>query len=51
MHVDELIDGRHIVDFVPLHTGHDIGPNELAHLSLPNSIKEYIAIKVFHQSE
>ena len=52
IHFDEFIDGRHIVHFISLHTGRDIGPNEFPHLYLPNSIKlQSSLVKMFHQRE
>ena len=46
MHVDQLENGTFSVKYIPSHTGHDIGPTELSHLPLPNSVKEEIATKI-----
>ena len=46
MHVDQLENGTFSVKYIQSHTGHDIGPTELSHLPLPNSVKEEIATKI-----
>ena len=46
MHVDQLENETFSVKYIPSHAGHDIGPTELSHLPLPNSVKEEIATKI-----
>ena len=46
MHFNQLENGTFSVKYIPSHTGDDIGPTELSHLPLPNSVKEKIATKI-----
>ena len=46
MYVDELENGQVSVHYVSAHTGHDLGPQKLKHLPLPNSTKEEVSLKI-----
>ena len=46
MYVDELKDGQITVEYVSAHTGHDLGPQELKYLPLPNSTKQDVSTKI-----
>ena len=39
MYVDELHSGQVTVRYISAHTDHELGPQELKHLSLPKSMK------------
>ena len=46
MYVDEIADGRVQVQYIPAHTGHDLGCSELKHLPLPGNTKQEVAVKL-----
>ena len=46
MYVDELMDGSVQVQYIPAHTGHDLGCSELKHLPLPANTKQEVAVKL-----
>ena len=46
MYTDEYDDGHVSVKYISAHTGHDLGPQELKYLPLPNSTKEQVAMKI-----
>ena len=46
MYVDEFVDGHIEVNYIPAHTGHDLGSTEMKHLPLPESTKETVAVKL-----
>ena len=46
MYVDELESGQISVKYVSAHTSHDLGPQELKHLPLPESTKAEVSSKI-----
>ena len=46
MYVNEFGDGHVEVTYLAGHTGHELGPCELPHLSVPASTKDAVAIKL-----
>ena len=46
MYVDELKDGQITVKYVSAHTGHDLAPEELKYLPLPESTKWEVSMKI-----
>ena len=44
MYVDELKHGEITVKYISAHTGHDLGPQELKYLPLPESTKEEVHV-------
>ena len=46
MYVDELKNGEITVKYISAHTGHDLGPQELKYLPLPESTKEEVSMKI-----
>ena len=46
MYVDELKDGNISVTYISAHTGHDLGPQELKFLPLPQSTKEAVSMRI-----
>ena len=47
IYVDELKDQGHVrIEYISAHTGHDLGPQELKYLPLPNTTKQEVAMKV-----
>lgn len=46
MYTDEYEDGKVSVRYISAHTGHDLGPQEIKFLPLPESTKEQVAIKI-----
>ena len=44
--MDELKNGQITVRYVSAHTGHDLGPQELKHLPLPESTKQEVSTKI-----
>ena len=45
MYVDEHGDGHVSVNYISVHT-HDLGPQELKHMPLPESTKEEVTMKI-----
>ena len=46
MYVSELKDGQITVKCVSAHTGHDLGPQEVKYLPLPESTKQEVSTKI-----
>ena len=46
MYVDQLQSGKVAVRYVSAHIGHELGPQELRYLLLPNSTKEEVSLKM-----
>ena len=46
MYVNELKDGQITVKYVSAHTGHDLGPQEVKYLPLPESTKQEVSTKI-----
>lgn len=46
MYVNQFKNGAIAVEYISAHTGHDLGPQEIKHLPLPNSIKKEVSKKI-----
>lgn len=46
MYVDKLKNDQVRVEYVSAHTGHDLGPQELKYLPLPESTKQEVTMKI-----
>ena len=46
MYVNNFHDGHVKVEYIPAHTNHTLGQDELKHLPLPISTKEEVAMKL-----
>ena len=46
MYVNNFHDGHVEVEYIPAHTNHTLGQDELKHLPLPISTKEEVAMKL-----